>query len=176
VLLGGLGDVGSRPLAGEWGQADFLRRVIAAAGPDAFDAVAVHAYHPDPDVAIDRVADIVRTLRTYAGATSDNRPRQQVWITEFGTPAYPNSPRTERLQSEFVRRFVDVMVKDRGRWNIGPLLPYCVRDLKNASEGWHVLGMRRTTPDDLDAGAKPSWNALVRRTAGAELLPLPVLR
>ena len=176
VLFGGLADVGDTPRPGEIKPAPFLRRAIAAVGPDAFDAVAVHAYHPDPAVAIERVQEIVQTLRTYAGRQSDGQPRHQIWITEFGAPGYAGDAASNRRQSDFVKTFVDTMVQNRSRWNIGPLLPYCLRDLKVASEQWHVLGMRRTTAEDTDAGAKASWDTLLRRTRNAPDLPLPVLR
>jgi hypothetical protein len=175
VLFGGLADVLNDPVAHQIEPNDFLRQAIGVVGANGFDALGVHSYHPDPLVAVDRVKRIVDTLKTYAGSQG-NAPRQQVWITEFGRPTFPDNATTEAAQANFLTTYVDRLLKQRKAWNLGPLAPYMFGDAAGASESWHFLGMRHTNSDGTDGGPKPAWNALVARTAGAAPLPLPAVR
>jgi hypothetical protein len=162
----------------------FLRDVIQAA-PDRFDAVALHSYRPDPVRAVNTlIAGTVQTLKTYGGVTPTATPKHQVWVNEFGRPTAaddPNTPVDEHAESEAAQRawldtFLDRLLPNRTAWNLGPVAWYSLRDSHAASASWHRQGLRRTAPDDTDAGPKPSWDAYTARSAVAGLITLPVKR
>lgn len=163
----------------------FVRDVIAAAGPKSFDALALHNYRPNPDVAVNTlIAGTVNALKTYGGVESGGAPKHQVWVNEFGRPTTPDDPATEtdeQATSEAAQRswqdsFIGYLEPNRAAWNLGPLMWYSLRDSHAPTASWHVQGLRRTTADDTDAGAKPSWDAYAGRSAAADLLNLPVAR
>ena len=176
ILLGGLADTEGLPGSHEIAPRDFLRRVIAAVGPNAFDAVAVHSYHPDPVLAADRIKALAQTMATYGGKQRSGAPRQQLWITEFGRPTTPGDDASAQGQAVWMKRFLDRVNANRAAWNLGPMLAYCVRDARAATESWHLLGLRTTTADDGDGGPKPAWNVFVARSSVAPEIPLPALR
>jgi polysaccharide biosynthesis protein PslG len=163
----------------------FLRDVIQAVGPAKFDALALHNYRPDPERAVNTViAGTVQTLKTYGGITPTGSPKQQVWVNEFGRPTAADDPATpvdERAESEAAQRawldaFLDRLLPNRTAWSLGPVAWYSIRDSHEPSASWHRLGLRRTAPDDTDAGPKPSWDAYTARSAVAGLLMLPAKR
>lgn len=163
----------------------FLRDVIAAAGWKSFDALALHMYRPNADVAVNSlIAGTVATLAAYGGAEPTGAPRHQVWLNEFGRPTSADdsaTPEDEAAASELVQRdwlnaVVDGLESNRARWNLGPLMWYSLRDSHAATASWHRQGLRRTTFDDTDGGAKPSWDAYAARSRPALLLDLPVAR
>jgi len=162
----------------------FLRDVITAAGWKSFDALALHDYRPDVNVAVSKIAGTVATLKTYGGVDATGAPRHQVWINEFGRPTAPDDPATadneavlsEQGQATWLNTFVDSVVANRGAWNVGPLMWYSLRDSQAPTESWLRQGLRRTNPDDTDGGAKVSWGAYTARSAAAQPLSLPVAR
>jgi hypothetical protein len=163
----------------------FLKTVIETAGPNSFDALALHSYHFVAGNGVSAVAGTVGTLEKYAGTRANGAPRQQVWINEFGHRTDlddPNTSANEELASEPAQRdwlnvFLDGVLAHRADWNLGPVSWYSVRDAKDAaarpSEAWLRLGLRRTNPDDSDGGAKLAWNAYATRSGSAAALPLP---
>ena len=163
----------------------FLRDAIAAAGWKSFDALALHMYRPNSAVAVDSlIANTVATLKAYGGVEATGAPRHQVWVNEFGRPTTPDDPATpddEAAASELVQRdwLVDVVGRleaQRAPWNLGPLMWYSLRDAHEGTASWLRQGLRRTTPDDTDAGPKPSWDAYAARSSASGLLNLPVAR
>ncbi|HLM10231.1 MAG TPA: hypothetical protein VK307_10995 [Thermoleophilaceae bacterium] len=162
----------------------FLRDVIAAAGWKSFDALALHDYRPDVSVAVNKVAGTVATLKTYGGVETSGAPRHQVWVNEFGRPTLPDDPATpedeaatsEAAQASWQGSFIGYLEQNRAAWRLGPLMWYSLRDSHAATASWERQGLRRTTADDTDGGAKPSWDAYVARSSTAPLLDLPVAR
>jgi hypothetical protein len=163
----------------------FLRDAIQAGGPGKFDALALHNYRPDPERAVNTlIAGTVQTLKTYGGVTATGTPKHQVWLNEFGRPTQPDDPATpedeqaesEAAQRAWLDRFLDLLLPNRTAWNLGPVAWYSLRDSHEGTASWLRLGLRRTTPDDTDAGPKPSWDAYRARSAGAGLLTLPAKR
>jgi polysaccharide biosynthesis protein PslG len=163
----------------------FLRDVIQAAGAGKFDALALHNYRPDPERAVNTlIAGTVQTLKTYGGVTATGTPKQQVWLNEFGRPTQVDDPATpvdEQADSEAAQRawldaFLDRLLPNRTAWNVGPVMWYSLRDSHEPSASWLRQGLRRTAPDDTDAGPKPSWDAYTARSAVADLLLLPAKR
>ena len=160
----------------------FLRDVIAAVGADHFDALALHNYRPNAEVAVDRlIAGTVETLKTYAGVTADGAPRQQVWVNEFGRPTLPDDPTTpedeqatsEEIQRTWLDTFLDLLLAHRSAWNVGPVMWYSLRDGPVTTASWERQGLRLTSTEDSDAGPKPSWDAYTAISTAAELLYLP---
>ena len=163
----------------------FLRDVIAAAGWKSFDALALHNYRPNADVAVNTlIAGTVSALKAYGGTDATGAPRHQLWVNEFGRPTNPDDPATpedEQAASEAAQRtwqdaFINGLEANRSAWNLGPLMWYSLRDSHAATASWHRQGLRRTTADDTDAGAKPSWDGYAARSVAAGLLNLPVAR
>jgi len=162
----------------------FLRDVITAAGWKSFDALALHDYRPDVNVAVNKIAGTVATLKTYGGVEATGAPRHQVWVNEFGRPTAPDDPATpedeavlsEQAQAAWLNTFVDNVEANRAAWNLGPLLWYSLRDSHAPTASWLRQGLRRTNDDDTDGGAKASWGAYTARSAAAPLLNLPVAR
>lgn len=152
----------------------FLRDVIAAVGADGFDALALHNYRPRPVRANELIAATVQTLRTHGGVTADGAPRHQVWVNEFGQPT-SDDPTSEEDQRIWLETFLGLLLPHRHDWNLGPVMWYSLRDAPVATESWERQGLRRTTSEDTDAGPKPSWDAYLAFSAGAELLYLPGL-
>jgi hypothetical protein len=176
IVLGGLADVQGDPARGEMTAQAFLRGVVAAAGPDAFDAVAVHAYHPQAAVAAQRVRAVVDAVKTLGGRQRSGAPRQQVWLTEFGRSTATGGAAADRVQAEWLGGFLNTVLRYRDAWNLGPLVAYAMRDARVPSESYHQLGLRRTNDDDTDGGAKPAWDALVAAASGGATVGLPTLR
>jgi hypothetical protein len=176
IVLGGLADVQGDPARGESAPLTFLRGVIAAAGPNSFDAVAMHAYHPDPAVAAQRVRAVAQTLKALGGQQRNGAPRHQVWLTEFGRSTAAGGAAAERMQAAWLGTFLNTVLLNREAWNLGPLVAYAMRDAPVPSESYHLLGLRRTNNDDTDAGAKPAWNALVAAASSGATVALPALR
>jgi hypothetical protein len=163
----------------------FLRDTIMAVGPNRFDALAVHNYRPDASRAVDTfLAGTVQTLKTYGGATSQGAPRHQLWVNEFGRPSElddPNTPTDERATSEATQRtwmdtFLNRLLPKAAAWNLGPVMWYSMRDSHQPTASWLRQGLRRTTPDDADAGPKPSWDAYTARSRVADSVWLPSVR
>ena len=163
----------------------FLRDVISAAGWKSFDAIALHMYRPNPDVAVNSlIAGTVSTLATYGGVDATGAPRHQVWMNEFGRPTSADDPATpedeaaasELTQQDWLNAILDGLAPKRLSWNLGPLMWYSLRDSHAATASWHRQGLRRTTADDADGGAKPSWDAYAQRSLTGGLLNLPVAR
>jgi polysaccharide biosynthesis protein PslG len=163
----------------------FLRDTILAVGASRFDALALHSYKPDAGRAVDTfLAGTVETLKTYGGATSQGIPRHQVWVNEFGRPTDlddPNTPADERASSEAAQRtwldtFMARLAPRAASWNLGPVMWYSMRDSHDPSASWLRQGLRRTSADDADAGAKPSWDAYTARSRAAGPLWLPTVR
>lgn len=162
----------------------FLQQTIGAAGPNSFDAVAVHVYASDPTRAVNTlIAGTVNTLKTYAG-TSNGAPRQQVWLNEFARPTGLDDPATaadERATSQVAQRdwldqVMSLLLPKRASWNLGPVSWYALRDYKDPSTAALRYGLRFTNADDTDAGAKLSWTDYAGRSAAAAPLPLPIAR
>jgi hypothetical protein len=162
----------------------FLRDVIAAVGSEQFDALALHNYRPNPDRAVNTLIDgTVETLKTYAGTTADGAPRKQVWLNEFGRPTLPDDPATpedeqatsEEAQRVWLETVLELLLPHRSDWNLGPVMWYSLRDGPGATASWEQQGLRRTTPEDTDAGPRPSWDTYTALSAPAELLYLPGL-
>jgi polysaccharide biosynthesis protein PslG len=162
----------------------FLRDTLLAIGRNQFDALAVHSYRPDAAQAVDGlIAGTVQTLKTYGG-TNGAAPRHQLWVNEFGRPTNlddPNTPADERASSETAQRawldnFLDRLLAKRTAWNIGTVMWYSLRDSHQPTASWLRQGLRRTAPDDSDAGAKPAWGAYTARSVPAPLLTLPAAR
>jgi hypothetical protein len=163
----------------------FLRDVIATAGPDSFDALAVHTFRADALEDVDAlIKGTVDTLRSAAGSKPNGAPRQQVWLNEFGRYTAADDPRTpaneqttsEQTQLTWVNTLLDRLLPHRTDWNLGPILWYAIRDSYAPTESWHRYGLRRTNPDNTDAGPKPAWTAYAARAAGATDVALPVVR
>jgi hypothetical protein len=162
----------------------FVRDVITAAGWKSFDALALHDYRPDVNVAVSKIAGTVATLKTYGGVEATGAPRHQVWVNEFGRPTAPNDPATpedeaglsEQAQAAWLNTFVDKVQANRAAWNLGPLMWYSLRDSHAPTASWLRQGLRRTNADDTDGGAKASWGAYTARSAAALPLNLPVAR
>ena len=157
--------------------------MIATAGAKSFDALALHNYRPNPDVAVNTlIAGTVGTLKTYGGVERSGAPRHQVWVNEFGRPTTPDDPATPDRRAGHLGggavswrdSFIGYLEPNRAAWNLGPIMWYSLRDSHAATASWHRQGLRRTTPDDTDAGAKPSWDAYAARSAAADWLYLPV--
>jgi len=162
----------------------FLRDVIAAVGTDDFDALALHNYRPNPERAVNTfIAGTVATLKSSAGTTADGAPGKQVWLNELGQPTVPDdtaTPEDERATSEETQRawletVLALLLPHRADWNLGPVMWYSLRDAPVAAESWERQGLRRTTPEDTDAGPRPSWDLYTALSAAAELLYLPGL-
>jgi hypothetical protein len=162
----------------------FLRQAIATVGRNGFDALAVHVYRADAASNVNTlIANTVATLRTYGG-TQANAPRHQLWLNEFGRPTALDNPSTatdERAQSEAAQAaWLDAMLNGllphRTDWNLGPVMWYSMRDASSPTASWLRQGLRRTNPDDTDAGPKPAWNAYTSRSRSAAALALPVAR
>jgi hypothetical protein len=163
----------------------FLRDTIMAVGANRFDALAVHNYRPDAARAVDTfLAGTVQTLKTYGGATSQGAPRHQLWVNVFGRPSDLDDPATpvdERAASEASQRtwmdnFLNRLLPKAAAWNLGPVMWYSMRDSHEPTASWLRQGLRRTTPDDADAGPKPSWDAYTGRSRAADFLWLPSVR
>ncbi len=183
VLFGGLA-YPSTTSATKLAPNSFLRNVIAAVGAGQFDALALHDYKPDAQRAVNTyISGTVATLKTYGGKSANGAPSHQVWVNEFGRPTQPDDPATstnEQATSEASQRawldtFLNQLLPHRSDWNLGPVMWYSVRDSNAATASWLRQGLRRTTSDDTDAGAKPSWDAYTARSGPAELLDLPQL-
>jgi polysaccharide biosynthesis protein PslG len=163
----------------------FLSAVVAAAGPDSFDALAVHTFRADAAEDVDTlIKGTVDALKAAAGTKPSGAPRQQVWVNEFGRYTAADDPATpadeqaaaEQVQLTWLNGLLDRLLPHRTDWNLGPILWYAIRDSYAPTATWHRYGLRRTNPDNTDAGAKPAWNAYVGRAAGAAAVPLPTLR
>jgi hypothetical protein len=185
ILIGGLAHPGSTNGTTRIDPSTFLRTVIQTAGPNSFDAVALHDYHSNPATGVNTaLAATVNTLKTYAGTGAGGAPRQQVWVNEFGKATARDDPATttdEELASEPAQRdwmngFLDALLPHRSDWNLGPVFWYALRDHTETSQTWYRLGLRRTNSDDTDGGAKLAWDAYVSRSSTAADVPLPTLR
>jgi len=176
IMVGGLA-YGSGGISAN----SFLKTVIETAGANSFDVLALHSYHWVASNGVDAIGDTVATLKQYAGVSATGRPRQQVWLNEFGHPTALDDPTTaanEQLDSEPAQRdwlngFLDGVLAHRSDWNLGPVYWYSVRDAPDPSASWLRLGLRRTKPDNTDGGAKPAWNAYVARSGSAATLSAP---
>ena len=162
----------------------FLRQTIATVGRNGFDALAVHVYRADAASNVNTlIANTVATLRTYGG-TQSGAPRHQLWLNEFGRPTALDNPSTatdERAKSEATQAaWLDAMLNGllphRTDWNLGPVMWYSMRDASSPTASWLRQGLRRTNPDDTDAGPKPAWNAYTNRSRTTAALALPVAR
>lgn len=183
VLFGGLAYPSSTS-ATKLAANSFLRNVIAAVGADQFDALALHDYKPDAQRAVNTyISGTVATLKTYGGKGANGAPSHQVWVNEFGRPTQLDDPATstnEQATSEASQRawldtFLNQLLPHRSDWNLGPVMWYSLRDSNAPTASWLRQGLRRTTSDDKDAGAKPSWDAYTARSSSAALLYLPDL-
>ena len=99
-------------------------------------------------------------------------------MNEFGRPTAddPATPEDEAAASELTQRdwlntILDGLEPRRSSWNLGPLMWYSLRDSHAATASWHRQGLRRTTADDADGGAKPSWDAYADRSLRGWLSP-----
>ncbi len=180
IVIGGLayGGTGISPDG-------FLKTVIQTAGPNSFDALALHSYHWTASNGVNAVGGTVGTLKQYAGTGGNGAPRQQVWVNEFGHPTAldnPNTSTNEELDSEpsqrdWLNAFLDGLLPHRSEWSLGPVFWYALRDAKDAAASptaaWLRLGLRRTNSNYTDGGAKLAWDAYVNRSSSASGLPLP---
>ena len=163
----------------------FLRQAIATVGQNKFDALAVHVYRADAASNVDTlIASTVATLRTYGGTQTNGAPRHQLWLNEFGRPTALDNPSTatdERAKSEAAQAaWLDAMLNGllphRTDWNLGPFMWYSMRDASSPTASWLRQGLRRTNPDDTDAGPKPAWDRFTSRSRIGAALPLPAAR
>ena len=185
IMIGGLAHPSSFDGVNRIRPSDFIRDVVQTAGPNSFDALALHDYHSTASSGVSALGATVSALKQYAGTSSTGAPRQQVWINEYGkataldnsaTPDVDEAAQSEVTQRDWLNAFTDGVLANRAAWNLGPLFWYSVRDDQNPSAAWLRLGLRRTTSDDRDAGPKLAWDAYVARSSTASALPLPAVR
>jgi Concanavalin A-like lectin/glucanases superfamily len=171
IMIGGLAYGGTGI-----GPDSFLKTVIETAGPNSFDALALHSYHWIASNGVSAVGGTVDTLKQYAGTGASGAPRQQVWVNEFGHRTSLDRS-DEQAQADWLNAFLDGVLPHRSDWNVGPVLWYALRDAKDAAdrptEAWLRLGLRRTNTNYTDAGPKPAWNAYVARSSSASGVSLP---
>lgn len=166
----------------------FLEATVAAAGATSFDALSLHSYYRQAhatDAGVDSLlAATVETLRRVGGVQASGAPVQQVWLTEFGRYTYRDDPATaddeaatsEANQAVYYDRFLTRLLAHRVDWNLGPVLPYALRDAAQPTANWHRYGLRLTDSDDTDLRAKTAWETFAARSRGAAELPLPAPR
>jgi hypothetical protein len=185
VMVGGLAHASSYDGTTRISPSNFIRDIVQTAGPNSFDALALHDYHSNASSGVTALGTTVTALKQYAGTDSSGAPRQQVWINEYGkataldntaTPDVDEAAQSEVTQRDWLNAFTDGVLANRAAWNLGPLFWYSVRDDQNPNAAWLRLGLRRTTSDDRDAGAKLAWDAYVARSSTAAALPLPAVR
>lgn len=190
ILFGGLADLGGPGTSGR-PAAEFLKGTIQGVGPDAFDALAMHVYQPDPDAAVRALESGVEALKASGGTLAGGAPRHQVWVTELGrptdvddlrTPAADEQSASEASQSRWLSSVMDRLDSRRAAWSLGPVLWYAMRDVPTSflyrlgvqrTGSDERLGLRRTSPDDSDAGPKPAWEEYALRAAAAGSVALP---
>jgi hypothetical protein len=156
-----------------------MLRALAATNANAFDAVAVHPYtdaqgETAAQLAAAVVSDLDRAaaaIRQTTGAAADGSPRQQVWITEMGWSDQDAAGATiaAGLQAFYAALTAGVRVRD----NVGPVLWYMLRDNSTVATRDDNLGLRLTTANGADAGAKPVWSSFTTAAAEQGTLTLP---
>jgi hypothetical protein len=186
IMLGGLGYASSYDGVNSVEPNGYLRDVISVIGRDGFDAMALHSYHSTPDRGVNiALAGTIQTLKTYGGTKSNGSPRHQVWVNEFGkltrrddpaTPDVNEQTTSETSQLNWLIGFLDRLLPNRAAWNLGPVFWYAIRDSHRQIEDWNRLGLRRTSTEDTDAGAKPAWDAYASRSLSSPPVPLPTVR
>lgn len=147
-------------------QARYLRQLYAAGVAGAADALAVHAYAPDPA----GVAALVARARRIMTARGDGSP---LWVTEFGW-ASQGEPSlfttTERAQARFVSQSVLALRVLSGPLRIRGVFAFRWQDVAERHPGHEVWpfhsGLLRA-----DGSAKPALEAF----SGAARLALPAL-
>jgi polysaccharide biosynthesis protein PslG len=186
IMLGGLGYAPSYDGVNSVEPNGYLRDVIGVIGPNGFDALALHSYHSTPERGVNTaIAGTIQTLKTYGGTNANGSPRHQVWVNEFGKltrrddPATPNvneQTTSETSQLNWLNGLLDRLLPNRAAWNLGPVFWYAIRDSHIEIEDWNRLGLRRTTTEDTDGGAKPAWDAYASRSRSAAPVGLPTVR
>ena len=182
IMFGGLAYPSSPNATTRLEPNGFLQNVIGTVGPDGFDALALHSYHSSAGTGVSAIGATVATLKTYAGTDPSGAPRQQVWVNEFGkstsldnaaTTTKNEQQTSETAQRDWLNNFLNQLLPKRAAWNLGPVSWYSHRDAANPTAAWMRLGLRRTNPNDTDAGPKPAWDAYTSRSRSAAELPLP---
>lgn len=151
VLAAGMpdSDIGTR-------LARYLRGLYASAAPGAFDALAVHAYAPDPASALGVVA------RARGVAAAAGQPDVPLWVTEFGyaSAGEDSMVTTDEIgQARLVARTALALRRVAGPWNLRGLIAFRWRDAarpRHLRDMWpfHSGLLRR------DGTPKPALGAL----------------
>jgi hypothetical protein len=152
---------------------------IAASDANAFDAVAVHPYTDAQGAsaaqlasgAMSYVDQIASAVVAATGPSASGGPRQQVWVTEMGWSTTDASATT--IAQALQDFFADVANGGRARDNIGPILWYMLRDNSTIASRDDGLGLRFTTNNGGDGGAKPAWAVLSAAARQLGSVPLP---
>ncbi|MGD0196584.1 MAG: cellulase family glycosylhydrolase [Solirubrobacteraceae bacterium] len=144
--------------------ADFIKG-LAASNANAFDAVAVHPYTDAQGASAAQLAsaamayvnETASALVAATGPSATGGPRQQIWVTEMGWSTTDASAATI---ADGLQDFLGDVQSDRTQDNIGPVLWYMLRDNATIGSRDDGLGLRYTSSDGSDAGAKPAWAVL----------------
>jgi len=141
----------------------FLKRMYKVPGvKNNFDGVSLHPYSPDVDGIEEQVEQIRKALKKGKDKAAE------VWITELGWGS-KNKGRLgvgKKQQSKLLKGSFKLLLKKRGKWNIGGVLWYTFRDLSKADApcDWcasaGLFKQNGTTP-------KPAWKSYVRFTGGS---------
>jgi len=135
-----------------------------------FDAVAIHIYTSATsagtlaDSALKIIGRTAAELKTLPG------PRTQLWITEIG---WPNEGRREAVVADALKILLVRIQQDRAREDIGPVIWYDFRDNSVLDNAVDELGLRTTTTDGGDSGAKRVWKVFVVAANSDGVIPLP---
>ncbi|MGH2957574.1 MAG: hypothetical protein ACRDL6_11345 [Solirubrobacterales bacterium] len=123
-----------------------------------FDAVALHPYSKTPKLALEAIRDVRRLMARFKDR------KKPLWITEIGwatggkrTPLTVGAGR----QAKYLRQIFKRTAANRGRFKIGGVTWYSLRDIPGN------IWLNHTGLFTEGFGTKPSWNAFVRLTGGS---------
>jgi hypothetical protein len=123
-----------------------------------FDAVSLHPYSPTPHRAVEAIREVRRLMADFKDR------RKELWITEVGwatggqrTPLTVSASR----QARYVRQIFKMAAANRGRFNLGGVTWYSLRDIPGR------VWLNHTGLFTEGFGAKPAWDAFVRLTGGS---------
>jgi alpha-L-arabinofuranosidase len=158
IVLGGMVDSASN--RGERIKASkFLKRMYQTAGvANSFDAVSIHPYSPDIKGLEKQFVKVRKVLKK-------NDRSAGVWVTEIGWGSSKKGKLGvgKKEQAKLLKQSFKLLLKKRGKWNVGGVLWYTWRDGGDAPCDWcRTAGLFKAN----GTKAKPAWKKFVRFTGG----------